>query len=135
VDGVSILPVVAGKAHRAPVVSEERQDPENTGDPSVRATLVSVRSPLWKYIVRFDHRAGTVVEEAYALTPDPGERKNLANERGTVEGVAFPPGMCAAIERVRDGIWGQVAGANATANTPYAQGRRVTTGRPPPCGK
>jgi hypothetical protein len=135
IDGVSLLPVVRGKVHRSPVVSEAHQDGENTGDPTVQATLVSVRSPLWKYIVRFDVRAGTVVEEAYNLTVDFGEQKNLANAQGTIEGVPFPPGMCVAIERVRDGIWGQVHGANRTAEGPYSMGARVTDSRPAPCGK
>jgi hypothetical protein len=135
VEGVSLLPVIRGQAHRPPVISEEHQDAENTGDPRVKATLVSVRSPKWKYIVRFDVRGGTVVEEAYDLTTDPPEKKNLANERGTVEGVPFDAEMCAAIERVRDGIWVEVQGVKAVEKSPYNMGTAVLTDRPRPCGK
>jgi hypothetical protein len=133
IDGVSLLPVIEGKASRPPVISEEHQDAENTGDPSMKAILVSVRSPKWKYIVRWDLRAGTVVEEAYDLVADPAEQRNLAAGKATVEGVPFDAEMCAAIERVRDGIWVSVDGANATADSPYSQGQRVTAGRPPRC--
>lgn len=132
-DGVSIRPASRLEKRRAPVVSEATQDPENTGLADVRVNLVSVRSPRWKYIVRFDVRQGTVVEEAYDLAADPGEAKNLADADGTVSKVPFDAEMCAAVEHVRDGLWGvEVAGSNAVAGGPYSMGARVATNRPRP---
>jgi arylsulfatase A-like enzyme len=133
-DGVSLLPLMRGEAAHAPAVSETHQDGDSTGVPGVRATLVSARSPHWKYIVRLDYVAGTVLEEAYDLRVDPGEQKNLA-QQGLVSDVPFDAEMCRAVERIRDGIWDKVAGANLMVDKIYSMGPGFKGNRPRPCGK
>jgi arylsulfatase A-like enzyme len=130
--GVSLEPVLLGQAPRGPVVSQEDEVPATTGRPAAKATQVSVRSMSWKYVVRFDTRAGTVVERAYDLAADPGETKDLAVE-GVVGSVGFDGTFCEAVEHVRDGIWGRVEAANSLSYEPYGQGERVLTERPAPC--
>lgn len=133
-EGRSLIPALAGVDVERPVISEERQDGDNTGDPAVRATLVSVRTPRWKYVVRFDLRAGTVVEQAFDLRDDPLERADLA-QAGIASKVPFDGAMCIAVERVRDGLWGAVAATNRTGGEIYSAGQPVRGQRPPPCGR
>lgn len=133
-EGRSLIPELSGVDAERPVISEERQDGDNTGDPAVRATLVSVRTPRWKYVVRFDLRAGTVVEQAFDLRADPLERADLA-QAGIASNVPFDAALCAAVERVRDGLWGAVAATNRTGGEIYSSGQPVRGQRPPPCGR
>lgn len=130
--GLSLRPVVLGQTPRGPVVSQESEVPATTGVPTAKATQVSVRSLSWKYIVRFDVRAGTVVERAYDLSADPDERHDLAQD-GVASAAGFDGTFCEAIERVRDGIWGGVQAANSLTFEPYGQGERVLSERPPAC--
>lgn len=134
VDGMALQRVLLGELRRGPVTSEEQQDGANTGDPAAKAVLVSVRSPAWKYLVRLDTRAGTVLEQAYDLDADAGEVTDLARD-GSLAGLAFDDAFCEMVERVRDGIWGAVQGANRISGEIYSQGERVVSGRPVPCGK
>jgi len=133
-DGLPLQRVLLGEMRRGPVTSEEQLDGANTGDPEAKAWLVSVRSLAWKYLVRFDIRAGTVLEQAYDLSADPGETQGLARD-GSLAGLVFDDAFCEMIERVRDGLWGAVAGANRISGEIYSQGARVVSDRPAPCGK
>lgn len=137
-EGRSLLPDLVGAANplpERPVLSEEDQDGDNTGEPQERATLVSVRTPRWKYIVRYDLRRGTVVEQAFDLQADPGERHDLAGATGVAAGLPWDPETCAAVERVRDGLWGSVDANRRTGSEIYSKGQPVRVGRPPPCAR
>jgi arylsulfatase A-like enzyme len=131
--GVSLRRVLLGETARGAVVAQESELPVNTGVAEAQATQVAVRSLRWKYVVRFDKRAGTVVERAFDLDADPGERRDLAQE-GVASAVPFDETFADAVERVRDGIWGSVGAHNALVTEPYGQGGRVLTDRPPRAG-
>ncbi len=135
INGRSFLPLLAADGPGGPVFSEDRLGRENTGADRL-AQLTSVRSARWKYIVTYDLLAGTVVEEAYDLVRDPREREDLCQGRGRIDGLAFDPEFCAAVEAARDRIWGAVAGTHRRLDTPYAAGEaQVTSPRPRACGE
>jgi len=139
VHGRSFLPLLTSAHPEAaagrPVFSEEILNRDNTGE-DVLVRLISVRTAHWKYIITFDELRGTVVEEAYDLVRDPGERQDLCRGTGRIDGVTFDPAFCRAVEMARDSIWGAAESSNKLYRSPYAAGRaRVSSKRPWACGE
>ncbi|MDA1195546.1 MAG: sulfatase-like hydrolase/transferase [Planctomycetota bacterium] len=132
--GQSFLPLLEGIGSGRPVFGEEILSRENTGEDD-DAMLTSVRSSRWKYIITFDRGAGTVLEEAYDLQTDPGEKHDLCRGSGRIDGLPFDPDFCRAVELARDRIWGAAATSGELYQHPYGGGRAlVTSKRPAACG-
>jgi arylsulfatase A-like enzyme len=131
--GRSFLPLLRGEGGGRAVRAQARRERANTGqDVSVLAS--SVRSPRWKYVLTFDRLRGTVLESAYDLRADPGERQDLCAATGRADALAFGPAFCAAVEEARDRLWGAAERGDRLADTPYGGGSaRVTSKRPAPC--
>jgi len=139
IHGRSFLPLLTTASPKAaagrPVFSEEILNRDNTGE-DVSTRIISVRTGHWKYIITFDELGGTVMEEAYDLRRDPGERADLCRASGRIDGLTFDPAFCRAVEMARDSIWGAAAGSNRLVRSPYAGGRaKVTSKRPRACGE
>jgi len=135
IQGRSFLPLIRGQVGGRPVFSEEILTRANTGE-DADALLTSVRSAHWKYIITFDRQAGTVLEEAYDLRQDPGERHDLCAGSGRIDGLSFDPSFCAAVEAARDRIWGAAGQSNRLYASPYGAGRaQVISQRPRACGQ
>ncbi|MDF1703119.1 MAG: sulfatase-like hydrolase/transferase, partial [Planctomycetota bacterium] len=135
VQGRSFLGLLKGEDAGRPVFSEEIVNRDNTGE-DLDQMLTSVRSARWKYLITFDRLAGTVIEEAYDLLEDPGEQSDLCAGTGRIEGIAFDPAFCAAVEQARDRIWGAAQQSERLYRSPYSGGSaQVTSKRPKACGK
>ena len=115
--GSSLLPVIEGREAVRIAESQERVNYEVTHE-DIDWALRSLRSDAWKAIFTWDRRAGTVREEAYDLRADPLEQHDLAQGKGTLEGLAFDPAFCREIERVRDEL--QREGARQARPQPCA---------------
>lgn len=135
VEGRSFLETVRGAESGRPILSEERFLGMGLGlGHRDEGFSISVRSPQYKYIVTYNHGAGTVLEELYDLGADPGETVDLAAATGRVPSLSFDEAFCAEIEHVRDLIWTNVTDRQNRVNTPYGAGlARVTGERPAPC--
>lgn len=131
IEGTSLLPIAHGTATGHPVLAEEVRTLSRTGGES-EASLVSVRDEAWKIVVTYERTKGTVVEEAYDLTADPGERTNLAEKEGLVRGLPFSRTFCDAVERARNHVWGRVQGTRFLVEQGYAAVPYVLSDRPTP---
>jgi arylsulfatase A-like enzyme len=110
VTGRSLVPVIEGREGGRIALTQERLDHHVTRT-DLSWALRSLRSDRWKAILTWDLRAGTVREEAYDLAADPGEQRDLAEGRGTLEGLAFDEAFCRELDRVRAEIRTDGAGA------------------------
>jgi arylsulfatase A-like enzyme len=131
IEGRSFLGVLGGKQPGRPVLSEERLVPETTRGAS-DGLLLSVRSDRWKYLVTYDIRGGTVLEQAFDLAADPRETSDLAGGTGRIGTPPFDEAFCDAVETARDEIWTRVKGTSWLVSQGYVGGvPRVTSERPP----
>ncbi len=134
VQGRSFLPLLRGLGTGRPVSSEERLDWETTGE-DTEASIASVRSPRWKYIVTVDRLKGTTVEEAYDLIEDPGELRDLCGGSGRAENLPFDVAFCRAVQEARERVGGGGGPVVTPAATPYGQGTTPSAAKwPKACG-
>ena len=100
VEGCSLVPVIEGREPGRIAEVQEQVDYVTT-HADIDWSLRALRSNRWKAIFTWDRRTGAVREEAYDLAADPGERVDLAQGRGTLEGLELDPAVCREVDRVR----------------------------------
>jgi len=97
IDGISLLPVIAGGPGR-PVIAEERRTPIETGLPQDH-DLLAVRDARHTWIGTRDRGTGQITEEAYDRSTDPGEEHPLP--AGDVP--TWSPAFLEAVRKARHG--------------------------------
>ena len=124
VDGRSILPLLNAGAEGRLVEAEVHRWESHTEGLS-RALVGSVRTPAWKFVATCDLDARRVREELFDLAADPAELHDLASPEGVVPAVPGDAAFAAAVERVRDRVWGALpkqrggpAGSEPGSETP-----------------
>jgi arylsulfatase A-like enzyme len=134
VDGASMLPVLRGASPGRPVVAEEALSSENM-QRDVEASVASVRTAAWKYVLTHDRTAGSMSQELYDLASDPFERTNLLAGEGA-KAPALPADVCKAIHAVRERAAGVAGVDSQLALTPYGPSTAGTASLdtvPAPC--
>jgi arylsulfatase A-like enzyme len=116
IDGRSFLGCIERGEPGWPVAADEVLSEDNTAQP-VEATVASVRTPRWKWIITYERVGGTVVEQLYDLAVDPGERTDVMPPADRPLEVGDD--ACRAIRAVRDRIWRAARGDQERVGTPY----------------
>ena len=115
-----------------PVFSEEVLNIHNTMEQDMNAELRSARSDRWKYILTYDITGGTITEELYDLQHDPEEQNDLSAKLPEMK---IDASFCAAVEAVRDSLWGAAKPVDPRNRNPYHHTRASVdpSTRPAPC--
>jgi arylsulfatase A-like enzyme len=101
--GRSFLGMLPSGGPERPVISETRALPAMTGGDS-DLHIVSVRTSRWKVILTLDRTTGAVREEAFDLSSDPGEQRNLVPAGGSVASVRFDDELRRSVALARNSI-------------------------------
>lgn len=97
--GASLKPVIEGREGGRIATSYERLDYDVTRE-DLERRLRSARSDRMKVILTWDVRLRTLAAEAYDLTADPTEQRDLARGSGSLDGVALEPRLAAEVDRL-----------------------------------
>ena len=84
-DGVSLMPLIAGKPFEEKIAYTETANPLNDNAPPKKPNTKSVRTSKWKFILNEYNDS----KELYNLQNDPGELENLIGRNLEIEDVLF----------------------------------------------
>ncbi len=116
--GRSLRGLVEGVEAARVVLSQELVN-FDVAQEDVEILLRSARSGRYAAVLEWDRRLATLREHAYDRRTDAAERHDLAQGRGTLEGLALDPEICLAVDALRAEL--------------VAEGLAVPL--PPPCGR
>ncbi len=116
--GRSLRGLLEGREAARVVLSQELVNFDVTQE-DVDILLRSARSGRYAAVLEWDRRLGTLREHAYDRQTDAAERHDLAQGRGTLEGLELDPEICRAVDALRAEL--------------VAEG--LTVPRPPPSGR
>jgi hypothetical protein len=98
--GRSLRGLVEGREAARVVLSQELINFDVTQE-NVDILLRSARSGRYAAVLEWDRRLGTLREQAFDRRTDAAERHDLAQGRGTLQGLELDPEICRAVDALR----------------------------------